>query len=656
MRRGGDKKHHPRAGVRPVGSNLPARLVRILAAGLLATGLGTASAHVVPPEELHPVAESYRRAHFILNLNPVHWPQVWSDMERVGRALRDVNPPAAGRFSRELAAARRAAQPRPGRDGAPDAVAARERGRRLAFSLATRGVSALLVSRLDLIRQGAVRTGVKRHLNEARRIFRAFEETLPHLDPKAWREMQIRWLEASSRLGAAGVMGLGARPMDLQEIRASVSFIRRYFHSNFSDFRAGRERRLLPRPKASATYLQTARVPLRLPPGSNVNKQLPRPRQILGMAERGANEAETFLIALGDMAFDSPEIFGEPARSLGISCNTCHNKGVTNPALFIPGLSGEKGGVDVSNSFFAGHANNGLHDPLDTPDLRGIRFTAPYGRNGRFGSLREFVRNVIVNEFNGPEPDPMLMDGMIAYMNEFEFLPNPKLQKSGRLHPGRVSRAALRGERIFHRKFPGMMGGMSCADCHIPHANFLDHRRHDIGSAGTGRQPFRAGGLDTPTLLSSRFTAPYFHDGSLPTLRAVSEWFNASFGLGLGGGEVDDLTAYLEAVGDGVQGMEDTIYTLESELEEFRFFLSTYERLKRRGKGALIAILLKTVVREVQAHKWDVREKGNLPILDAMENALREALSAHLAGDARRTDEKIAAYQGLYEKNREKLK
>lgn len=654
MRGGGDKKH-PKAGVRLIGRHPQALLARILAVCLLAAGIGAARAHVVPPEELHPVAASYRRAHFILNLNPVGWPQVWSDMERVGRALREARPAAAGRFSRELAAARRVAQPRPGEDGVTAAVAARERGRRLVFSLATRGVCALLVSRLDLIRQGAARTEVKRHLSEARRIFRAFEETLPHLDPKAWREMQIRWLEASSELGAAGVMGRGARPMDLQKIRASLSFIRRYFHANFSEFRAGGERRLLPRPKASATYLQAARVPQRLPPGANINKQLPRPRQILGMAARGASEAETFLIALGDMAFDSPEIFGEPARSLGVSCNTCHNKGVTNPALFIPGLSGEKGGVDVSNSFFAGHANNGLFDPLDTPDLRGIRFTAPYGRNGRFGSLREFVRNVIVNEFNGPEPDPMLMDGMIAYMNEFEFLPNPKLQKSGRLRPGRVSGAALRGERIFHRKFPGMMGGMSCAGCHIPHANFLDHKRHDIGSAGAG-QSFRTGGLDTPTLLSSRFTAPYFHDGSLPTLRAVSAWFNASFGLGLGAGEVDDLTAYLEAVGDGVDGMEDTIYTLESELEEFDFFLSTYERLKRKGKGGLIAILLKTVAREMGAHKWDVREKENLPILDEMEGALREALRAHLAGDARRTDEKIASYQRLYAKNREKLK
>ncbi len=645
----------PVVNMRPGGDNSSTMLSWLLAAVILVMGFGAASAHIVPPEELHPVAESYRRASFVLNLNPVLWPQVWSDMRRIEQSLKRVNPLIGRKFSKELMAAKRAAQPEARRDEAPDMVAAREKGRHLTFSLATRGVSSLLVIHIDRVKTSSERTDVRSHLNEARRIFQAFAETLPHLDPKAWRNMQIHWLEASSGLGAAGVMGVGARPMNLKRIRESLSFIRQYFHSNFSTFRTGERQRLLPRPKASETYLKTAKVPRRLPPGADINKQLPRPRQILAMAARGVNEAETFLIALGDMAFDSPEIFGEPARSLGVSCNTCHNKGVTNPNLFVPGLSRKKGGIDVSNSFFAAHANNGFHDPLDTPDLRGIRFTAPYGRNGRFSSLREFVRNVIVNEFNGPEPDPMLLDGMIAYMNEFEFLPNPKLKKSGMLDPREVSRAALRGEKIFHRKFPQMMGGTSCASCHVPNANFVDHKRHDIGSTG-GRLLFHVGGLDTPTLLSSRFTAPYFHDGSLPTLRAVNEWFNEKFELGLSPKDIDDLTAYVEAVGDGVQGIEDTLHTLEAELEEFQFFLSTYERLKQRKKRELLTILLKTVVREVQAHKWDVQDKGSLPILNEMENRLKEAVAAHLAGDARLTDGKIAAYHALYEKNVGRLK
>ena len=161
------------------------------------------------------------------------------------------------------------------------------------------------------------------------------------------------------------------------------------------------------------------------------------------------------------MAFDSSYIFGEPARSISLTCNTCHNKGVTNPKFFIPGLSDKKGGLDVTNSFFAGHANNGHFGQVDIPDMRGLRFTAPYGRNGRFATLREFTRFVIKHEFNGPEPDPLLLDGMIAYILEFDFLPNEKLNGDGTLS-AKASASAKRGEKLFNKPFK-QMSGKSCS-------------------------------------------------------------------------------------------------------------------------------------------------------------------------------------------------
>ena len=213
----------------------------LLAAGLLMMSFRPASAHIVPPEELHPVAESYRRAGFILNLNPVLWPQVWSDLKRIEEALRVVNSFGAQKLSKELAIAKRVALPVARDDDELDMVAARKNGSRLVFSLATRGVASLLISHLDGIKSDSSRAEVKNRLNEARRVFQAFAETLPHLDPAAWKKMQIHWLEASSHLGAAGVMGIGARPMNLGKIRENTAFIRRYFHSNFSGFRAGKE-------------------------------------------------------------------------------------------------------------------------------------------------------------------------------------------------------------------------------------------------------------------------------------------------------------------------------------------------------------------------------------------------------------------------------
>src|SRR3981189_311735 len=65
--------------------------------------------------------------------------------------------------------------------------------------------------------------------------------------------------------------------------------------------------------------------------------------------------------------------------------------------------------------------------------LRGARYLAPYGHDGRMSSLRDFVYNVIVNEFAGPEPSPVILDAIIAYINDIDFLPNPNLGPAGRL-------------------------------------------------------------------------------------------------------------------------------------------------------------------------------------------------------------------------------
>ena len=401
------------------------------------------------------------------------------------------------------------------------------------------------------------------------------------------------------------------------------------------------------------TYRPSAQIPPRLPPGGNMNKQLPRPRQILNMASRGVDEGETTLIALGDMAFDSSFIFGEPAQSLGISCNSCHNKSITNPNFIIPGLSSRPGGMDVSNSFFAPHANNGHFDALDIPDLRGIRFTAPYGRNGRFDSLTEFVRNVIVNEFNGPEPDPVLLDGLIAYMFEFDFLPNQYLNRDGALN-GQAPEGARRGEEIFHRPFE-QMGGMSCATCHIPSANFVDHKRHDLGTVRGSEDHSRDGALDTPTLLGIKYTPPYFHDGSQPTLRAVSAWFDDNYNLRLSEQELSDLTAYLETVGEGVDAFEDTQFTLEAEMEEFRFFLSAYEFLVERNKPEVMAMTFQTIAFEIRAHKWDLQDWTHMPVLERMADLMDQAYGAVQAGDRRKVGELVSEYRQAYEKYKDVL-
>ena len=116
-----------------------------------------------------------------------------------------------------------------------------------------------------------------------------------------------------------------------------------------------------------------------------MNDQVPLPKLFLNFEEKGIDEADLPLIAYGDMLFDSPEIFGDPARSLGLTCSTCHNRSDINQAFFIPGISPQAGAVDVDGHFFNSLFNDRRDDALDIPSLRGIRFLGPYGRGRATG-------------------------------------------------------------------------------------------------------------------------------------------------------------------------------------------------------------------------------------------------------------------------------
>jgi cytochrome c peroxidase len=549
-------------------------------------------------------AEAYRRLVFLVNLNPVDWALVRAEataLEVAGAIPTSVTAPAE-----------------------------RKQAARAAFEAATRVVVKRTLQALAAAKSSGGDQAAR--IDEARKLWACFEPEIPVTDPAAHARLAGAW-----------------KPEGLAELE---TYLGEAYGAEYT-LPAGAAR-LAPLPVGSKTFNKLTSPPLVLPPGSVIAKQVPRPRQVLNMAARGVSEAETALIALGDMAFDSPHIFGEPARSAGIACSTCHNKGTTNPKFFVPGLSARPGGMDVSNAFFAPHANDGHYGHLDTPDMRGIRFTAPYGRNGRFASLREFTRNVIVNEFNGAEPDPILVDAMVAYFNEFDFLPNAALKPDGRL-ADQAPAAAKRGEKLFNTPFAGM-GGRACATCHVPSDHFLDRKRHDIGTVNGATPGSRDRALDTPTLLSAKHTPPYFHDGSQPTLRAVVEWFDKRFALKLSGGQVSDLTAYLETIGDGEEAFEASPHFLASEMEELSFFLSTYEFLKARYKWDLIATLFTTVAGELRAHVVNLQDAKHAPTMEKLAVILEEARAASKRGDVPGADAKVEEYRRFYQEQIDALK
>jgi cytochrome c peroxidase len=329
-----------------------------------------------------------------------------------------------------------------------------------------------------------------------------------------------------------------------------------------------------------------------LPPKTELNEDaLRRPREVFHSEITGRRSE---LIKLGNLAFSSPAILGNVAQQAGISCETCHVNGAGNAKLFMPKLSTRPGNFDTTGALFNPKADNGVLDPVRIPSLRGARYLAPYGNDGRMASLRDFVRNVIVNEFAGPEPQPEILDAIVAYIWDIDFLPNPSLGVAGRL-VGRISESERRGEALFSKPFP-RDASLSCAACHIPSAAFIDHQQHDVGSGGLFR---------TPTLRNADFNAPYFHDGRFDTYDQVVAHFDKVFELGLSAQDQKDLVAYLTAVGDGVMPYEQGAGTV---LKEVSDFASLLDKAISAGDKDVVALAVDTMggeLRELTEHYPD---------------------------------------------------
>ena len=85
-----------------------------------------------------------------------------------------------------------------------------------------------------------------------------------------------------------------------------------------------------------------------LPAGTEFSEEaLARPREIFHSEAMGGRKS--YLVNLGDLAFNSPSILGGKARQAEMSCGTCHVNGASNPKLFVPGLSSRPGTFDTTS-------------------------------------------------------------------------------------------------------------------------------------------------------------------------------------------------------------------------------------------------------------------------------------------------------------------
>src|SRR5580698_378230 len=103
-----------------------------------------------------------------------------------------------------------------------------------------------------------------------------------------------------------------------------------------------------------------------LPAGSELDEQaLVAPREVFRSEAAGGRKS--YLVNLGDLAFNAPALLGGVARQAGISCGTCHVNGAANPKFFIPGLSRHAGTFDTTGPLLNPKADNGFFDPVRIP-------------------------------------------------------------------------------------------------------------------------------------------------------------------------------------------------------------------------------------------------------------------------------------------------
>jgi cytochrome c peroxidase len=369
-----------------------------------------------------------------------------------------------------------------------------------------------------------------------------------------------------------------------------------------------------------------------LPPRTELNEDaLDKPREVFRSEIAGG---KSYMINLGNLAFGSPGILGGVARQAGMSCETCHVNGAGNARLFVPKMSTRPGNFDTTGPLFNPNANNFVLDPVRIPSLRGARYLAPYGNDGRMASLRDFVRNVIVNEFAGPEPSPVIVDAMVAYIQDIDFLPNLSLGPGGRL-TGKISESERRGEALFMKPFPHD-ASLSCAGCHVPSAAFVDHQQHDVGSGGL---------FKTPTLRNADFNAPYFHDGRFDNYDQVVAHFDRVFDLGLSAQDRQDLVAYLTAAGDGTQPYErDGAGASLKEINDFATVLGT---AIPAGDKDIVSLAVDTIGHELRELTEQYPDRKNTSVSGGeQQRVLARAALKELVLTLRRIDMAVADGRG----------
>lgn len=147
-------------------------------------------------------------------------------------------------------------------------------------------------------------------------------------------------------------------------------------------------------------------------------------------------------VEIGRAAFRSPTLLGGQAARAGLSCESCHRNGRGNPDFHFPGISGEPGTADVTASLFSKRRGDGSFNPKPIPDLGGPAERLKVAR-GEAEARRRFIHGLVVEEFDGSEPPPRVLQGLTDYVGALQACAAPARP----LHAADYGLDALRAAR-----------------------------------------------------------------------------------------------------------------------------------------------------------------------------------------------------------------
>lgn len=145
--------------------------------------------------------------------------------------------------------------------------------------------------------------------------------------------------------------------------------------------------------------------------------------------------------------------------------------------------------------------------PRQTPMLAGrLARTAPYGWMGGGDSVEEHLSQTF-GRLGGSGLGRREIDALVSFATS---LRPPAVDTN--VTDAHDKALVERGRRIFHST------ETACGTCHMDGDSLTDHTTHDVKSRASADI---AASFDTPSLRFVGGTAPYFHDGRYPTLRAL---------------------------------------------------------------------------------------------------------------------------------------